>query len=470
MRSACAIGCLLAAVSLSARAQAEPQWVRARGLGEAEIGRLAAQLGSEVPAQRQAAARALSELREESLAGVAQRLTTLRPRRPDPERAKEALSALRRAAGSRRADDTLDIAAGVLPVLAERAQRTQTTLAMAEPLLLLRSLERLRSPEAGRLFASILLLDPEGVWDHELRLARERVGLPLLPALIELRSHGEARVRAFAQAGVRALGMEDPKVALALPDASLAAKVARAYAQPLEFAALPTLVRLVGADKEALREAARFAVGRFGKNAIWPLRELYAEVAGKAADKGWDAERTASELYARLDRDERARSAALLQTGMSHFVAGRLPEMKRAYDELLARDPRFAERHELAPGYAALAKHHLEHDQLAQARAAFARALWLAPQTEDHQALRAQLAFVDAELALGRGVVDLHGYAQALQLDTGHAAASAAYDGLSGKKAARQRQWKRVAAAMAVALLLALAALLLRRGTTQATG
>ena len=102
---------------------------------------------------------------------------------------------------------------------------------------------------------------------------------------------------------------------------------------------------------------------------------------------------------------------------MEHFVAGRLSSMKAAYDELLARDPRFAQRDKLAPGYAALGTHHLERDELAQARAAFARALWLAPDAEDAAALRAQLAFVDAELALSRGVVDLHGYQQALELD-----------------------------------------------------
>jgi hypothetical protein len=466
MRSALSIAFVLGLWSSPARA--EPQWVRARGLQPAELGRLVAQLGSEVPEQRRAAARALAELRDESLPAVAERLTELKRRRPDPDSAKEALAAVRRAAGSRRADDTLDIAPGVLELLAEPSQRNARTLAMAEPLLLLRSLERLDSPEAGRLFASILLLDPEGVWDHELRLARERVGLRLLPALIELRSHEDARVRGLAQAGVRALGMEDPKVALALSDANLAAKVARAYTEPLEFAALPVLVRLVGADKEALRDAARAAVQRFGKNAIWLLRELYAEVAGKPAPKGWDAERTASEVYGLLDRDRLSRTGALLQTGMSHFVAGRLPAMKAAYDELLAREPRFAERSKLAPGYVALGQHHLQRDELPQARAAFARALWLAPGAEDEKTVRAQLAFVDAELALSRGVADLHGYRQALELDGGkHGAARAAYDGLSGAEAARDRRLKRLAAIAAVVLLLAVCALLLRRRAPQ---
>jgi hypothetical protein len=438
----------------------QQQMLEARGLSATELARLAEQLGGEAAAQREAAFHALSELHAESLPGIAQRLRALKKNRPDAEAEKAALVAFRHAAGSRRADDTLDIAPGVLAVLGE--QRDATTLAMAEPLLYLRSLERMQSREAGLVMAELLVLDEPGVWDAELRLARERVGLPLLPALLELRSHSDANVRVFAQAGVHALGMQEPSAATKLSDPHLVAEVVRAYVQPLDFAAMPVIVRLTAADPLELREAARFAVARFGKNAIWQLRQLYEEVKGKSAERSWDAERIARELYAALDHAARADEESLLAQGMSRYVAGDLEAMQQLYDRLLAQSPHFEQRAKLAPGYAALGEKRLAQDKLEAARDAYQRALRLAPTAPDAEASRAELAYIDAELALSHGVVDLHGYEQALHHAPKHAAAAQAKDRLTGERAARERRQKRLAAGAAIALLLGLIAILLR--------
>jgi tetratricopeptide (TPR) repeat protein len=204
----------------------------------------------------------------------------------------------------------------------------------------------------------------------------------LLPALIELRSHEDARVRGWAQAGVQALGMEDPQVAAQIPDAHLLAQVLRAYSQPLDFAAMPVVVRLVAADKTQVRLAARAATARFGKNAIWQLRELYQELTGQSADKRWDAERTARELYTALDRPATEEAQTLLAQGMKRYVAGDLPAMQKLYDRVLAQYPLFPDRAKMAPGYAALARTLLERDRLEAARDAFQRALRLDPQAE----------------------------------------------------------------------------------------
>jgi tetratricopeptide (TPR) repeat protein len=458
--------CLLSALvavwqPARARAQSElppPGVLEGRGLSAAEIARLAGQLGG---AQGRADAyHALIELHEESLPGIAARLTALRRSRPDTEAAKAAFTAFRHALGSRRGDDVIDLAQGVLPALAER--RDASLLAMAEPLLLLRALERMATREAGLRMADIFTLDAPGVWDFELHLARDRVGLRLLPALIALRSHGDARVRAWAQQGVHALGMEDPAVATNQSDAHLAAEVIRAYSDPLDFDAMPLLVRLTAADKLEVREAARAAVARFGKNAVWQTRQLYSEVAGKGADKRWDAERTARELYAVLDRSQREQAGALLAKGMSDYVSGRLPEMQKSYDALLAQYPRFEEREKMAPGYAALGDALLEEDKLEAAHAAYQRALRLAPEASDAEQLRGKLAFTEAELSLTDGVVDLHGYDQALHHDPQLSAAADIKDRLSGQKAVRERRNKRLAAGAAIALLCGFMLVMLR--------
>ena len=458
--AACVACCLTWPGPGAAQAQGaqEGQLLQARGLSAGQIARLAVQLGG--AHGRADAYHALLDLHPESLPGIAERLGQLRRQRPAADDARAALEAFRHALGNRRTDDPIDLSQGVLPALTER--RDATLLAMAEPLLLLRALERMASVEAGRLMADVLTLDPPGVWDFELRLARERAGLPLLPALIELRSHEDARVRAWAQAGVRALGMDDPAVATDQQDAQLAAQVVRAYSEPLDFDAMPVLVRLVAADTIEVREAARKAVARFGHNAIWQLRELYQEVTSQPADKRWTDERTARELYAALDHDAHTRESALLAQGLSQFVAGRLSPMRQSFDALLAQDPRFGERAKMAPGYAALGDELLAHDEIEAARDAYQRALRLAPEAPDAERLRGKLAFTQAELALSEGVVDLHGYRQALHHDPGLTAAADIVDTLSGAKAARERRNKRLAAGAAIALLVGLLAVMLR--------
>ena len=245
-------------------------------------------------------------------------------------------------------------------------------------------------------------------------------------------------------------------------DPHLAAAVVRAYTDPLDYPAMPVLVRMVGADKLEVRQAARDAVARFGKNAIWQLRELYEEVSGKAVDRGWEAERVASELYLALDRDERQLAEGLLARGMSLFVAGDLKQMQQVYDALLARFPQFEQRKKMAAGYAALGDDLLARDELDAARDAYARALRLSPEADDATRLRAKLAFTRAEVALTDGVVDLHGYDQALARDPDLRAARIARDRLSGALAQQVRRQKRFAAAGAIALLLAALAVLLR--------
>jgi len=445
---------LLVEVASAAPEQAAPgaSWVGNRGLSAEQIGQVAAGLRSDDAKAREHAAKALSQLHAESLPGIVGRLAGLRHARPSPERITEIMTALRHAVGSRRADDRVDRAAGVLAVLAR--ERDGAVQKVIEPLLLMRSLERIGTLPAHVALAGVLVLDGGDAWEHEARLLRERQGMALLPGLIALRSHEESRVRNWAQQGVRALGMEDPSVVTSLKDSHLVAQAVLAYSEPLDFQAMPVLVRLVASDKLEVRQAARTAVQRFGRNAIWQLRTLYEEVAGQRASPDWDASRTASELYAVLDRAAVEEADTLLAQGMAHLVAGRLEEMQPLYDRLLALFPLYAEQAKLAPGYAALGDKKLAADELVAARDAFQRALRLDPKAVDEKRWRAQLAYTEAELSLSRGVLDLHLYEQALAYDPEHEKAARTLDRLSGAQASRERTKKKVAAGAALALLL----------------
>src|SRR6185436_19674357 len=107
-------------------------------------------------------------------------------------------------------------------------------------------------------------------------------------------------------------------------------------------------------------------------------------------------------------------TGTLLARGLQTFVDGDLEAMQRAFDRLLAIDPAFAQSAKLAPGYAALGALRLSQDRLEDARDAYARAVRLGPALPEARRQRAQLAFIDAEIALSYGVVDLDGYRRAL--------------------------------------------------------
>jgi tetratricopeptide (TPR) repeat protein len=438
---------------------AAPRLAVARGLGSAEIRTLAEALGSDDAERRRAAHAALSGLHVESLPGIAERLKNLAGHRPAPEQARDALTAFRHAVGSLRADDDVDIAPGVLPVLAET--REPHVLAMAESLLLLRSLERMGTRESGAMIGDVFALD-DGVWGREANRVLSRGGIDLLPALIQLRSHDDASVRRWAQWAVKQLGMDDPKKATQLEDRHLASEVVRAYGEPLDFPAMPVVVRLVDDPSTQVRQAARHVVRRFGKNAIWQLRELYQELASEPANKRWGWEQTASQLYAVIDGPDRKAARALMERGMAAFVGGQLDTMREHYDALLARYPSFPERAKLAAGYAALADRHLQDDELDAARDAYQRALRLSPAAPEAEQWLAQLSFVTAERSLTSGVADVHGYEQALSHDPEHAAARDVRDRLTGEHAERKRTRRKLAAGGAIALLVVFLVLLVR--------
>jgi len=406
---------------------------------------------------------ALSTLAADQLPDVQRRLADLAHRRPPREEVMRILALLRRLSGSRSPDDEVDLALGVHALLDR--ERGDTARAVLEPLLFLRAIERMEDSDAKLALASWLELD-SAAWEPELRLSHKRMGLSFLPALVALRSHDSPRVRRFAQAQLHTLGMDEPRLALMVKDPYLLGRLIRAYVSPPDYAAMPLIVRMAGDVRIQVRDAARQAIARYGKNAIWQVRELYEEVSGQRASRAWDSERTALELYAVLDRAGLEDAQSLFARGQLLERSGELVAMQHEYDALLAKHPQFEQRALLAPGYAALAGQLFSRDALEASLAAYNRALRLDPAASQAKHWRAQTAYVSAELALTRGVVDLTGYRRALELDPQLRGARDAIDRLSGSRAQRQRNLKRNLALAAGALLLLAAVLLVRRSPT----
>ncbi len=305
-----------------------------------------------------------------------------------------------------------------------------------------------------------------GKAEQQRQARRSLAGLDIgaLPMLLELRGHASPAVRRWAKQGVEMLEMQDPAVATALADPHLVAKVIRAYADPLDFEARPVITPFLSDSRMEVREAARWAIGRFGENAIWQLRKAYLEATGKHAVSSWKADRVARELYAVVDRPSVEQAEALLAQGLSAIVSGNLETMKRCFDRALTIHPVLERRPEMAPGYAAYGEAQLEKGHLRAAASAFSRAIRLGPEDARVRAWQSRLALIRSDQRLQGGVVDLEGYREALALDPDNARAASALDRLGGAWLQRhlaKKQWARIGSVV----LLGVFALLLLLGT-----
>jgi tetratricopeptide (TPR) repeat protein len=212
-----------------------------------------------------------------------------------------------------------------------------------------------------------------------------------------------------------------------------------------------------------VRLAAQRALARFGKNAIWQLRERYLNTTGKEADPGWGHQRLLSELARWFEAPKRELVERELARAQAALGRGEFAGAEAALDALLVAVPFGEAAPKLAPLYVRIAGHHEANGQLERALACLRRALRLAPDEAQHKHILARASFLEAELRLAQGQVDLDAYTRALSLDPGLSEAQAVLDELSGKNRERERTRQRVLALLAAAVL-AVAGFLALRG------
>ena len=449
------VGALLLLSTTAARAQTPASTT----VGAAEIGGLAERLGSDAPAVRDAAYTALRALDEDALPGIEARVISLGGRRPPAAEVSAAIADIRHGAGSRRADDQIDIGPGVLPALAVR--RDATMVAVCESVVLWRALETIGTTAAYRVLADLVALDG-APWEPETHRFVERAGVRLGPMLIAVRNHPNVAVRRWSRWAGTELGFDVPGRAIQLPavarDSTLLADTLRAYGAARQMDAMRVLASYVGSQHAQVREAARASLAFFGRNAIWVLREQLELVTGQDANPEWGWERTMNALYAAHDDARLAPVRTELAAGQAAAAGGDFSAMDSHYAAVLLRAPELAQRDQMAAGYARLGEQRRNHADLTGAERAYRRAVFLAPEHAQAASWRYALLAVHADLELSRGVADLHAYQRVLELAPGDIRAREVLDRLSGDHAARARV-KRRAATGAAAVLLLVAAL-----------
>ena len=436
----------------------------------AELSVLATALASDDAAVRETAVRGFRALDEDALQAIEARLAAVRLQRPAATELSAALAAIRHAAGSRRADDRIDIGSGVLPALSLR--RDPAMLAACESVLLWRALEAMGTTRAYRVIADVVALDGTP-WEQEIHRFVERAGVRLGPMLVTVRSHPDADVRRWSRWAGTELGFDAPGRAIQLPlvaaESALLADTLRAYASVRQMDAMRVIASYVSSQHALVREVARAALSEYGRNAIWVLREQLELVTGEDADPSWGWERTMRALFDAHDEARLAPVRAELAAGRDAAARGTLDVMARHYAAVLVRAPELAQREQMAPGYALLgAQQRAAHD-LAGAERAYRRALFLAPAHADAATWRAALLALHADMELTRGVADTHAYERVLVASPNDSFARAVLEQLSGERAAHTRSRKRRAMGGAALLsLIAALALVVRRPSSRA--
>ena len=306
---------------------------------------------------------------------------------------------------------------------------------LASILGLSRMLARIATTPAARELGALF-----SVYGELLRPDLERqlvtIGDRALPALIEMRRAEAKEVRIWALKLLEALGKAIPGEAVQTGDDQLLAEVLLAYGRAREVDAVRVVLSFANSDRRQIREAARRSVLMLGETGRFALRESYENMMSKKAPDDWGWETTARELFAAFDRARLAEAYALMDEGLAAHRQADAERAARAFDRVLARDPAFERRAEMAPAYLAFARTLKGHDR-AQAMTALRKAMRADPAGPSAREAESELLVLESLDRAEHGVVDEGSLRHALELDPQNAEAKAALLRLETESRAR---------------------------------
>lgn len=387
------------------------------GVEEADLERMLAPLFSDEREARFGAARQIENIGQDALGAMAKKLADLRKASSPPVTA--AIKAASRSRYQTANDDLGDALIGMgTQTKSEGGYRTALTT-----VILLKALARVGTTPAIRQLIRAAI-DHGGALRPEVNRHVKALGDRAVPALIETRSESSAELRHWAYSQLEAMGKRVPGDAVQTRDNQVLADVLRAFANAHEMDALPVLLSFVNSDRLQVRAAAREALGQFGPDAVWKLREAYSNVTGKPAPESWQATRVARELFSTYDRLRLQETYGLLEEGLAREKEGRLNEAIAAFDKVLARHPTLDRRAEMVGAYVEYAKA-LEDTEPARSNALLRKATRIWPETSRATQIEAEIAYLEGKDLLARGIPDVGPLQRAVALDPNHEKARA---------------------------------------------
>jgi tetratricopeptide (TPR) repeat protein len=337
--------------------------------------------------------------------------SVIKPRRVPPDEIAGRLAD----GGFGKSDDWLLLVMGA-PAPSQAGWRDLATI-----LALSRALVHIGTTSAARSLAALYphygdVMRP----DHERHLLT--LGAMAHLALIEMRRAETKEHRAFALKVLEATGKAIPGEAVQAGDDRLLVEVLLSYGKAHELDALRVILSFANSDRRPIREAAREAVMKMGPIGARELRDAYENMMSKKPQDGWEWDVTARELFLAYDRARLAEAYALMDEGLAAFQINDPEKAVRAFDRVLARDPSFPRRAEMAPAYLAYART-LSASAPDRAEAALRSALRVDPRGPLARSAESSLLVLEARERAARGVVDESSLSRALELDPQNAEA-----------------------------------------------
>jgi tetratricopeptide (TPR) repeat protein len=428
----------------------------------AEVDALLGRIVGAEASDREAGVRELLEAEPKHVSAIRFRIASIADA-ADKEAMKRLLLKTRRELSGKHDDDDSDkpgVGLDYLARLIEKAEpKSDTWRNLVSVLALSRMLETIGSVEAVRGLVDVYARFGEfvriGTQNALARLADKAV-----PALIEAERHPAEKISKWAVRQLDMLGKGIPSEAVQTQDQAVLADVLRAYGRTRNTDAVRIVVSFANSERAQVREASRQAVALLGEVGSWQLRDTYESVVGKKPPRDWAWERTARELFAEFDRLRIARVGKLFEAGQAARSKGDYAAMRENFDKLLAYDPNFEQKSELAAGYAAFARATQDKSR-PDAIAALRRAERLDPTLAGVTSLRLAL---EAEALEEHGIADSTLLERALESDPQNPRARAALTRFERGEPKRSENARTIAAgAILAAAGLAIAFILLKR-------
>jgi hypothetical protein len=411
----------------------------------------------------------LVEVRAKMVSAIHARLVQMADR-SDKERMKRTLNDARRQPGDRRSEQAgpggghrgdPDL---LLSLLASEKSKEQGVRDCANLLALLRMLSAMGTVEGARELIVAYARFGEFIRVEVQHRLSEMKDLSIA-ALVEARRHPAEKISRWAALRLDQIGKAIPGESVRTNDVDALADILRAYGRVRDPDAARLIVSFANSERGQLRLAARQAIALLGPVGLWQLRDAYEDVVGRKPRRDWSWERTARELFGEFDRLRLSRVYGNFVKGLQSLEKGDLDAMGKSFDSVLAKDPLFEKRSQMAEGYFKLALELAEKNPDASSLAAIrAERLTLTPKLRDQA--RSLILALRAREGEQRGELDLDRLQQAVELDSSNKVArdqlaSAQKIGLVQAQGATFR-WASSAAIAGIGLL-AVAFILLRR-------
>jgi tetratricopeptide (TPR) repeat protein len=263
-----------------------------------------------------------------------------------------------------------------------------------------------------------------GAFRAEIARDLQQVGDRATPALI-FAAHDPARdVSRWASGELEVLGKKVPGDAVQTKSNDVLSDVLEAYGATHDLDALSAVLSFINSDRAQIRDAARRATLAYGDAALAKLREAFANLTDNPPPQAWSAADVARELFAKNDRFRLQEVYAMMDAGLLAEAAGKHEEAVAAFERVLARQPLFERRAEMAPAFVSLAQAKEDTDRAAAA-AYYRTAARLAPDGPRAGQVASALDYLEGEDLLARGITDESLFQRAASADPGNVKAHA---------------------------------------------